>query len=142
MFDLPSFPAFPVTLHAQPGALSDGVEQLRRIIRQARSTCHMSKRGTCAAEQSKSSTVSCLDFRGGAGIENQIVKLPDVELRPQAALSALAQVQQVELSDLVAECLARPGNIAIRLTLNIRLIDRRMRMEIIDYLLSGPMFGV
>ena len=34
-FDLPALSAFPVTLHAQPGALSDGVERLRAIIRQA-----------------------------------------------------------------------------------------------------------
>jgi len=35
MFDLPPLPAFPVTLHTQSGALSDGVERLRNILRQA-----------------------------------------------------------------------------------------------------------
>jgi DNA-binding transcriptional LysR family regulator len=33
MFDLPTLPTFPVTLHAQPDALSDAVERLREIIR-------------------------------------------------------------------------------------------------------------
>src|SRR5580698_4191714 len=37
MFDLPTLPAFPVTLHAQPEALSDGVQRLREIIRQTTS---------------------------------------------------------------------------------------------------------
>jgi len=37
MFDLPTLPAFPVTLHAQPDARSDGVERLREIIRQTTS---------------------------------------------------------------------------------------------------------
>jgi hypothetical protein len=35
MFDLPELPAFPVTLHAQSNSMSDGVERLRAIIRNA-----------------------------------------------------------------------------------------------------------
>ena len=35
MFDLPELPAFPVTLHAQSNAMSEGVERLRAIIRNA-----------------------------------------------------------------------------------------------------------
>ena len=35
MFDLPKLPSFPVTLHTQSGEMSDGVERLRAIIRDA-----------------------------------------------------------------------------------------------------------
>ena len=44
MFDLPILPAFPVTLHAQPEALSDGVERLREIIRQSTSEVLIAKK--------------------------------------------------------------------------------------------------
>jgi DNA-binding transcriptional LysR family regulator len=44
MFDLPILPAFPVTLHAQPGARSDGVERLREIIRQSTSEVLQTKK--------------------------------------------------------------------------------------------------
>jgi DNA-binding transcriptional LysR family regulator len=46
MFDLPTLPAFPVTLHAQPDALSDGVERLRAIIRQTTSEVLHTKKDT------------------------------------------------------------------------------------------------
>ena len=46
MFDLPTLPAFPVTLHAQPEALSDGVERLREIIRQSTSEVLHTKKDT------------------------------------------------------------------------------------------------
>ena len=44
MFDLPTLPAFPVTLHAQPDARSDGVERLREIIRQSTSEVLIAKK--------------------------------------------------------------------------------------------------
>ena len=44
MFDLPALPAFPVTLHAQPDARSDGVERLREIIRQSTSEVLIAKK--------------------------------------------------------------------------------------------------
>jgi DNA-binding transcriptional LysR family regulator len=45
MFDLPTLPAFPVTLHAQPEARSDGVQRLREIIRQSTSEVLQTKKG-------------------------------------------------------------------------------------------------
>jgi DNA-binding transcriptional LysR family regulator len=44
MFDLPTLPAFPVTLHAQPEARSDGVQRLREIIRQSTSEVLQTKK--------------------------------------------------------------------------------------------------
>jgi DNA-binding transcriptional LysR family regulator len=44
MFDLPTLPAFPVTLHAQPDARSDAVERLREIIRQSTSEVLQTKK--------------------------------------------------------------------------------------------------
>jgi DNA-binding transcriptional LysR family regulator len=44
MFDLPTLPAFPVTLHAQPEARSDAVERLREIIRQSTSEVLQTKK--------------------------------------------------------------------------------------------------
>ena len=44
MFDLPTLPAFPVTLHTQPDARSDGVERLREIIRQSTSEVLIAKK--------------------------------------------------------------------------------------------------
>jgi hypothetical protein len=35
MFDLPALDAFPVTLHTRQGEMSEGVERLRVIVREA-----------------------------------------------------------------------------------------------------------
>ena len=44
MFELPALPAFPITLHAKPGALSEGVERLRAITRDAISSALRARR--------------------------------------------------------------------------------------------------
>ena len=59
-----------MTLHAQPGALSDGVERLRAIIRQATMDLLHVKRGTVPLKRCKSSTF--LSGSSGGAPESRI----------------------------------------------------------------------
>src|SRR5262249_40673138 len=70
--------------------------------------------------------------------EHVIMERPDVELRPELLLRSLPQLEDLQLSELVAECLGRPGDVAIRLALDVHLVDRGVGVEEVDDLLTLP----
>ena len=51
------------------------------------------------------------------------MKGPDTEALPRLLLGALAEFEDLELADLVAEALSRPGDISVDFSLNRRLIS-------------------
>src|SRR5260370_27639013 len=64
--------------------------------------------------------------RKGAGAEDLVVELADVEPLAELLPGLLAQLGDLELADLVAEGLAGPDDVAIRLALHVDLIDGAM----------------
>src|ERR1022692_349630 len=76
--------------------------------------------------------------RQNAAVQHLVVKQADIELRSQLRLCAVAQFAEFELTELVAERLGGPRNVAIRLGLDRRLIDRAGFSEEIDDLVARP----
>lgn len=70
------------------------------------------------------------------------MKLLDVEFGSELGLGALTKLKQLELSDLLAQCLTGPCDVAVRLPLNICLVNGRMLMKVVHDLLPAPMFRV
>src|SRR4051794_39125555 len=77
--------------------------------------------------------------RQGAGAEHLVVEGADVELAAELALRLLAQLENLQLPDLVAEGLAGPHDVAVGLVLDVHLVLRRMGVEEIDNLLTVPL---
>ena len=63
---------------------------------------------------------------------------PGAELRT----STLAEFAELELSQLVAQSLARPGDVAVGLRLDLGLVDGAGFAEEVDHLVACPAFGV
>src|SRR5215470_3212412 len=80
--------------------------------------------------------------RQGPRAEDLVVEGPDVELRAELLLRPLAQLEDLQLAHLVAQGLAGPGDVAVGLALDARLVDGRVRMEVVDHLLARPPPGV
>ena len=66
------------------------------------------------------------------------METPEVEAGAQLVASIAAQAEDFHLADLVRERLPRTRHVAIGFGLDGRLVDRRMVMEVVDYLLTGP----
>src|ERR1700760_1668758 len=62
--------------------------------------------------------------RQNAAVQHFIVELLDVELISQFLTAALAQFDELQLAQFVAELLGWPRNIPIRFALNHRFVDR------------------
>ena len=63
-------------------------------------------------------------------------------LSPSCLLGPLAQLEDLELAELVGQRLARPGDVAVGLGLDRRLVLRRMLVEEVDHLLARPVLVV
>ena len=80
--------------------------------------------------------------RQRSGVEHLIVEGAQVEVVAQSRLSPVAQFQNLQLADLVGQCLAGPRDVAVHLGLHLRLGGCRVVVEVIDHLLAGPVLGV
>src|SRR5215468_6450383 len=76
------------------------------------------------------------------GAENLVVEGPDVELRTELLLRPFAQLEDLQLAHLVTQGLAGPGDVAVGLALDVRLVDGRVRVEVVDHLLARPLLRV
>src|SRR5688500_16688854 len=63
----------------------------------------------------------------------------DVELRPERLLCALAELADLELTDLVRQRPAGPDDVPIGLCLDLRLVDCGVVAEILHDLLARPL---
>jgi len=66
---------------------------------------------------------------------------PDIEAGTKLPLGAIAEIENLELPDLVAEALSRPRNIPVNFSLDRRLICGAFA-EVGHCLFAGPTFGV
>src|SRR5580704_10812096 len=74
--------------------------------------------------------------------ERRVMKRPQIEASTETRTGFGAQLQELELAEFVGERLTRPRNVAIDLALHVRLVHRRIGMEVVDHLLPRPMLGV
>jgi hypothetical protein len=70
------------------------------------------------------------------------VEGPDIETRAEPLLRSIAEIESLELTDLVAEALTRPGNIPVNLGLDRRLITCAAVAKVGYALSAAPTFGV
>lgn len=77
-----------------------------------------------------------------ATIEDFIVESAKIEFVAQLILGVLAEVEDFQLTDFVAESLGGPGDVAIGFGLDADFIFGRMIVEEVDDLLASPMFGM
>src|SRR5208282_4462508 len=77
-----------------------------------------------------------------ASVQHLIVEGADVELRAQRFLCAIAEVENLQLSDLVSECLAGPRDVAIHFGLHAGFVHIGVVVEVLDHLLAGPGLAV
>ena len=75
-------------------------------------------------------------------VEHLVVEGADVELVAERFLRAGAELEDLELADLVGQSLAGPGDVAVDLGLDAGLVDVRVVVEVVDHLLAGPALGV
>src|SRR5580692_5952457 len=80
--------------------------------------------------------------RQASTTENFIMKRSDIEARTKLLLGAIAQIENLELTDLVAEALSWPRNIAVDFSLDRRLICSAAFAEVSHCLFAGPTLGV
>ena len=80
--------------------------------------------------------------RQRAGVEHGVVELPHVELRSEGLLRALAQLQDLQLPDLVRQGLPRDRDVAVGLGLHVHLVDGGVRVEVIHDLLPRPLLQI
>ena len=67
---------------------------------------------------------------------------PDIEVGAKLLLGTIAEIENLELTDLVAEALSRPCNIPVNFSLDRRLICGAAFTEVGDCVFTGPTFGV
>src|SRR6187402_666986 len=77
-----------------------------------------------------------------AGVDDEVVELAEVELRAESSLCAIAEFDELELADFVAQSLCGPGDVAIGFGLDVGLVDGGVIVEKVDHLLACPVFGV
>src|SRR5580704_3248211 len=80
--------------------------------------------------------------RQASSTENFIMEGPDIEARTKLLLGAIAQIENLELTNLVAEALSWPRNIAVDFSLDRRLICSAAFAEVSHCLFAGPTLGV
>src|ERR1043166_2445432 len=76
--------------------------------------------------------------RKAAAREDLIVERADVEFRTELFRSTTAKLANLQLADLVAARLAGPGDVAIGLGLDRRLVDRVRLAHEVDDLIAAP----
>src|SRR5579884_2807850 len=76
--------------------------------------------------------------RQRAGAEHRLVKRAQIEPRAQRGASALAQLEDLELSDLVRARLARIGDVAVDLVHDVEPRLRRVVQEVRDRAVARP----
>src|SRR5213594_418531 len=76
--------------------------------------------------------------RHGAALENDVVKLAQVELDAQLPGRTGAKFLDLEFANLVGERLAGPGNVTVDFVDYVQLRFRRVRQEKVDGLLPVP----
>ena len=67
---------------------------------------------------------------------------PDIEFWTEDLLGARAELDDFELSDFVAQCLAGPGDVTVDLGLDVGVVHRGVRAEIVEHLLARPVHGM
>ena len=80
--------------------------------------------------------------RKGTCVENLVVEVAEVEFVTESFLGAVAEFKDLQLANLVCESLAGPSDVAINFSLDIRLVDVGVIVEILDHLFAGPVLGV
>jgi hypothetical protein len=80
--------------------------------------------------------------RKGTCVENLVVEVAEVEFVTESFLGAVAEFKDLQLANFVSESLAGPSDVAINFSLDIRLVDVGVIVEILDHLFEGPVLGV
>ena len=70
------------------------------------------------------------------------MKRSEVEAGAKLLLGPIAEIENLELTDLIAEALSRPCNIPVNFGLDRRLISGSAFAEVGYRLFAGPTFGV
>ena len=71
-----------------------------------------------------------------------VVKGANVELVSESFPGAIAQLQNLQLANLVGQRLAGPCNVTVHLGLNGGLVNIRVGAEVFDHLVAGPALGM
>src|ERR1700730_9160427 len=111
-----------------------------RGIEHARVSFHSTARNLA----SDPSIYACFQHveRQASSIENFIMEGLDIELGTKLLLCAVAKIQNLELTYLIAEGLSRPCNIPINFSFDRRLIRSTAFAEVDHRLFPSPTFGV
>jgi hypothetical protein len=80
--------------------------------------------------------------RQTSSTEDFIMEGSDVEARTKLLLCAIAEIENLELTDLVAEALRRPCNIPVNFSLDRRLVRGAAFAEVGHRPFASPTFGV
>src|SRR5262245_38003537 len=80
--------------------------------------------------------------RHRAVAQDLAVKITDVEAGAELGFGPAAQRPDAQIAHLVAERLARPGDVALDLGFDVRGRERRVRDHVLDRLLASPALGV
>src|SRR5271155_4230536 len=101
---------------------------------------------TSAIRKMTSNPVSDAGFqhveREASSTEDFIMERSEVEAGTKLLLGTTAEIENLELTDLVAEALSRPCNIPVNFSLDRRLISGAAFAEVGYRLFAGPTFGV
>jgi hypothetical protein len=77
-----------------------------------------------------------------AGVNDLIVEGAEIEFWPQCFFGAGAEFEDFELTQLVAESLRGPRDVAIALGVDGGVVETGVGVEVVDHLLAGPVLGV
>src|SRR5208283_1490182 len=80
--------------------------------------------------------------RQASSTEDFIMKRPDIETGTKLLLGAIAEIENLELTDLVAQPLSRPRNIPVNFSLDRRFISDAAFAEVGHCLFARPTFRV
>jgi hypothetical protein len=80
--------------------------------------------------------------RQASSTEDFIMEGPDIEAGTNLLLGAIAELENLELTDLGAEALSRPYNIPVNFSLDRRLIRGAAFSKVGHRLFAGPTLGV
>jgi len=70
------------------------------------------------------------------------MKCFDIEVGPEPFFGMIAQIENLQLADLIAKALSRPRNITINFSLNRRLVSGTALAEVSNSLFARPTLGV
>src|SRR3954451_7873185 len=88
-------------------------------------------------DPSRDPRVENVERKTAAG-EHLVVETADIELRSEFLRRSRAKIADLELSQLVTARLRRPGDVAIGLRLDRRLVDRVRLAHVVDNLIAAP----